>query len=163
AGTEGFSGGNALAYQWYAVAPNTSAWTVLANGGVFSGATSPTLVISDVSALDGYQFYSQVRENTATCYAASNAVMIEVGTATWNGSGTPAAPTVASKVILESDYDTSVHGSFEACSVTINSGQTLTIDSSDYVLIQYDLNVNGTLHISNSGSLVMVDDSGTVN
>ncbi|MFD0779607.1 PKD-like domain-containing protein [Flavobacterium myungsuense] len=77
--TEGFIGGNPLAYQWYALAPNTATWFALTNVGVYSGTTTSTLNISATTGLDGYQYYSQVRENTATCYSASNAVMIKVG------------------------------------------------------------------------------------
>ncbi|HEX8269891.1 MAG TPA: choice-of-anchor D domain-containing protein [Flavobacterium sp.] len=163
AGSEGFAGGNALAYQWYAVAPNTAAWTALSNGGIYSGVTTSTLNISDITGLNGYQFYSQIRENGASCYSASNAVMItESQTVTWNGSWSPSAPTLLSKVVINANYSTSVNGSFEACSVTVNSGKTLTINPLQYVAIQYDLNVNGNLVVQDSGSLVMIDNSGTV-
>ena len=82
--TEGFTNGLPLAYQWYALAPNSTSWTTLTNSGVYSGTTSTILTISSVTGLDGYQYYAQFRENTATCYTASNAVMIKAG-----GSGGP--------------------------------------------------------------------------
>ncbi len=161
-GTEGFSGGNPLAFQWFSVAPNATTWTALSNDAIYSGVTSATLNISDVSLLDGYQFYSQVRENDASCYSASNAVKIDVQTATWNGSWSPSLPMIGSKVVIAANYDTALHGSFEACSVLVNPGQTLIIGSDDYVEIQHDLMVNGNLLIEDSGSLVMIDDSGIV-
>ncbi|HEX8563782.1 MAG TPA: lamin tail domain-containing protein [Flavobacterium sp.] len=163
AGSEGFTGGNPLAYQWYVLAPSATNWIAIANGGVYSGATSSTLGISNVTGLEGYQYYSQVRENGVSCYSASNAVMLhEPTTVTWNGTWTPSAPTVNSKVVIAASYNTLTNGSFEACSVIVNPVQTLTISPDDYVLIQTHLAVNGNLVVADSGSLIMVDDYGVV-
>ncbi|NIC02895.1 choice-of-anchor D domain-containing protein [Flavobacterium sp. J49] len=166
AGTEGFSGGNALAYQWYAVAPNATTWTALTDGGLYSGTNTATLNIADVATLVGYQFYCQVRENSATCYAASNAVMITAGqSTTWNGSAwSNGAPTTGMAVVINGNYDTALHGSFEACSVTVNGGFTLNIQSGDYVSIVNDLTVNtaATFLVQDDASLVMVNDNGVV-
>ena len=167
AGTEGSAGGNSLAYQWYAVAPNSASWTAITDTGVYTGSTSATLNISDVSSLNGYQYYCQIRENSATCYSASNAVMITaIPSTTWQlgntwSNGTPSTSRVA---IINNNYDTSVSGSFEACSVTVNNGFTLDIKSGTYVSIINDLTVNsgGNLLVQNNGSLVMVNDSGVV-
>jgi hypothetical protein len=166
AGTEGFAGGNPLVYQWYSLAPGATTWTSLTNTGVYSGATSATLNISSIAGLDGYQFYSQIRENTATCYAASNAVQIsEALTVTWNGtSWSPNAPTSTSIAVINGNYNTAANGSFEACSVSVSGGSTLIISASNYVSIQNDLNVSasGTLQVLNQGSLVMIDNNGAV-
>jgi hypothetical protein len=167
AGTEGFAGGNSLAYQWYAVAPNSASWTAITDTGVYTGSTSATLNISDVSSLNGYQYYCQIRENSATCYSASNAVMITaIPSTTWQlgntwSNGTPSTSRVA---IINNNFDTSVSGSFEACSVTVNNGFTLDIKSGTYVSIINDLTVNsgGNLLVQNNGSLIMVNDSGVV-
>ncbi len=167
AGTEGSAGGNSLAYQWYVVAPNSASWTAITDTGVYTGSTSATLNISDVSSLIGYQYYCQIRENSATCYSASNAVMITaVLSTTWQAgntwsNGTPSTSRVA---IINNNYDTSISGSFEACSVTVNNGFTLDIKSGTYVSIINDLTVNsgGNLLVQNNGSLVMVNDSGVV-
>jgi hypothetical protein len=167
AGTEGSAGGNSLAYQWYAVAPNSASWTAITDTGVYTGSTSATLNISDVSSLNGYQYYCQIRENSATCYSASNAVMITaIPSTTWQlgntwSNGTPSTSRVA---IINNNYDTSVSGSFEACSVTVNNGFTLDIKSGTYVSIINDLTVNsgGNLLVQNNGSLIMVNDSGVV-
>jgi len=170
AGTEGFSGGNPLTYQWYAVAPNVATWTALTNAGLYTGTTTATLSISDISTLVGYQFYCQIRENTATCYAASNAVMINaISSTTWNGTAwsTGSPPDLNTAAIISGNYNmvspTSLP-SFEACSLTINSPATVTIDDSKYIAIQNDLTVNtgGTLIVRNNGSLVMIDDGGSV-
>lgn len=164
--TEGFPAGNPLAYQWYYAAPGDTTWTAVANGGVYSGATTATLNISSLAGLHEYQYYVQVRENTVTCYTASNAVQIAAPqTVTWNGSSwSPSAPIPTSLVVINGTYNTAAHGSFEACSVTVNGGGTLTIANGDYVSIQNNLTVNNTatLQVLNEGSLVMINDAGVV-
>ncbi|MEY2692581.1 MAG: hypothetical protein RIT03_971 [Bacteroidota bacterium] len=167
---EGYNGaGDAqeLAYQWYAVAPNATTWTALNNTGIYAGTTAATLLISDVSGIDGYQFYCQVRENSATCYTASSAVKVTATAAvTWNGSfWTPTAPTITSAAILAGNYNTTTHGNIDACSLTINSGVTAVLSSNHYINIQNDLTVqtNASLQIEDSGSLVMIENAGLVN
>ncbi len=155
-----------LAYQWYAVAPNTTTWTALTNTGIYAGTTSATILISDVSGIDGYQFYCQVRENSATCYTASNAVKVTATAAvTWNGSSwTPTFPTISTAAILAGNYNTTTHGNIDACSLTINSGVTATLTTNSYINIQNDLTVqaNANLQIQDSGSLVMIENAGLV-
>ncbi|MFM7859307.1 MAG: hypothetical protein ACKO96_47145, partial [Flammeovirgaceae bacterium] len=87
AGTQGFAGGNALAYQWYFAAPGSATWTAVTDGGIYSGATTASLSISAIAGVINYQYYCQIRENSATCYTASNAVKItDTGSTTWNGT-----------------------------------------------------------------------------
>ncbi|RZJ68549.1 MAG: choice-of-anchor D domain-containing protein [Flavobacterium sp.] len=166
AATEGFSGGLPLAYQWYVTNPGNANWSVVIDNATFSGATTATLNITNIAGLDGYQFYCQVRENGATCYTASNAVMIlGSGTVTWNGTAwTPSAPTVSTPAVIDGDYNTTTNGDFEACSLTVLGTRTLTVSANHYISIVNDLtvNANGTLNVLNNGSLVMVDDAGIV-
>lgn len=166
AGTEGFPDLIGLTYQWYAVAPNTATWTALTNSGVYSGATAATLNISNIAGLDGYQYYCQIRENTGTCYTATNAIKInEALTCTWNGTTwSPSAPTIGNIAVINGAYNTSVNGDIDACSLVVNSPATLTVSPNDYVNIQNDLTVNagGTLSVQDDGSLVMIDDAGAV-
>ncbi|WP_293875316.1 choice-of-anchor D domain-containing protein [Flavobacterium sp.] len=166
-GTEGFVGGNPLVYTWYAVQNGSNTWNLISDGGVYSGATTNALTISNIATLLNYQFYCQVRENTATCYIASNAVKITSSiSTTWQAGNTWSnlVPTLNTAVIINNDYDTAngFSPSFDACSLTINSGKTVTIRANDYVNIQNDLTVTGNLNIENNGSLVMIDDNGVV-
>lgn len=159
--TEGFVGGNALAYQWYAVAPNTTTWTALTNTGVYTGATSATLNISSLVGLDGYQYYCQVMENTASCYIATVAVKISTGATVWNGSTwSNGIPTLSKAATINGNYSTATNGSFSACNVTVNATFTLTISANTYVEIQNNVTNNGTLTIDNTGSLVQINDLG---
>ena len=170
-GTEGFTGSNPLVYTWYAVQNGSNTWNLISNGGIYSGATTNSLVISDIATVLNYQFYCQVRENTATCYVASNAIKITVSqSTTWQSAPvntwSNAVPTLNTAVIIDNDYDTAngFSPSFNACSLTINNGKTVTIRAATYANIQNDLTVNagGSLTVENNGSLVMVDDNGVV-
>lgn len=162
AGTEGFAGGNALTYQWFFAAPGSATWTAVADGGIYSGATTASLTISSIVGVIDYQYYCQIRENLATCYTASNAIKITDSSATtWNGATwSNGIPDVSKLAIINGNYDTTTHGDFECCSLLVNATFTLNIQADDYVLIQNDLTVNGALNVLNDGSLVQVNDLG---
>jgi hypothetical protein len=161
AGSEGVVGGLGLVYQWYENVPGNTGWTAVSNGGVYSGATSATLNISSTSGLNNYQYYCQIREDAATCYTATEAAIIKDGTTIWDGTtwsnGVPNSTMLA---IINGNYDTTLNGNIECCSLIVNTGFTLEIQDANYVEIQFDLTVNGTLNVLNNGSLVQVDDSG---
>jgi hypothetical protein len=64
-------------YQWERSCDNGATWSDVANGGVYSGATTTSLVISDVAGLDSCRF--RVRQYTATCNAVySNYAVVTV-------------------------------------------------------------------------------------
>lgn len=167
-GAESFIGSNPLAYQWYSLAPGAVNWVALANTGVYSGTDTPELTILNSAGLGGYQFYCQVRENTISCYQASEAVKIsEPNSTSWNGTWTNGIPDLSTSVVIESNYDTLTFGSFAACSVTVNSGVNLLINTNasninNYVTIRYDLTTLGTgdVTVNDDCSLVMIEDDG---
>ncbi len=161
AGSEGVAGGLSLAYQWYVNVPGNAGWTAVINGGVYSGATSATLNISSTSGLNNYQYYCQIREDSATCYTATEAAIVKDGTTIWNGTTwSNGVPTSTMYAVINGNYDTTTNGNIECCSLLVNSTFTLDIQDGTYVEIQYDLTVNGTLNVLNNGSLVQVDDTG---
>jgi hypothetical protein len=168
-GTEGYNGtspadSKELTYRWLFSAPNETGWNeITSDGGIYTGTTTATLNISNIATVLNYQYYCQIRENTNTCYAASNAIKItDGGTTTWNGAWTNGPPTIDKLVIINANYNTLTVGldSFSACSVVVNSGKTLTITENKYVKIQNDLTNNGTVTVKNNGSLVQVSDAG---
>ncbi len=84
-------------------------------------------------------------------------------TTTWNGSSwNNGAPDNTTSVVISGNYDTATNGDFDSCDCTINSGATVNVRANDYVLVQHDLTVNGTLEVRHEGSLVMVEDDGAV-
>ena len=168
AGTEGYNVAGLdtqeLGYQWFVSIPPATGWTALTNGAIYTGVTTATLNISNVSGLTNNQYYCQIQENTSTCYAASNAVKIIDGvTVTWNGTWIGGSPTFNKAVIIDADYDMNLPlPSFEACSVTVNTGRIVTITDGKYVSILNDLTVVGTgnVIVKDNGSLVQIYDSG---
>lgn len=169
-GDEGFVGSNPLAYQWFSVAPGASNWIALTDAGVYSGTNTPELTILNSAGLGGYQYYCQVRENTITCYQATEAVKIsEPNSTSWNGAWTNGAPDLTKAVVIETNYDTLTYGSFSACSVTVNNGINLLINTNvsninNTVTIRYDLVTlgTGTVTVNDDCSLVMIEDDGVV-
>ena len=85
------------------------------------------------------------------------------GDGIYNG-WTNGLPERSRSVTVTADYDTGLKGSFDACTITTASDRSINIRSGDYITIVNDLTVNarGVLNIEHQGSLVMVNDSGTV-
>ncbi|SDR79697.1 Lamin Tail Domain [Formosa sp. Hel1_31_208] len=166
AASEGFAGGNPLAYQWYFNAPGDSGWTPVTNGSTYSGATSTSLNLLDAVNLNGYQYYCEVRENTASCFTASNAVRLVVEFAVWDGFNWSLPPSSSRVAVIDGPYDTDqiINGeiSFEACQLIVNAGAILTIHANDFVSVINNVTVNGNIVINPYGSFVQINDSGIV-
>ena len=159
-GTEG-SDPAGLAYQWYVSAPGDNGWTLLINGATYNNVDKATLNILDTSILEGYQYYCQIREDDASCYTASDAVQLTLPTTKWDGTSWSSTPTIDKIAIIDGDYDTATSGSFEACSLIINSGNELNVRDYTYVKIQNNVIVDGSVIVQTHGAFVQVDDSGT--
>ncbi|MFD0862551.1 Ig-like domain-containing protein, partial [Sungkyunkwania multivorans] len=74
--------GNANAginYQWFIGDP-TSGGTAITNGGVYTGATTATLNISDVSGLDGTQYCVLISHDDNVCVNEVNCAILTVTT-----------------------------------------------------------------------------------
>ena len=157
-----------LEYQWYGVAPGATNWATLSDSGIYTGAGTKELTVSNTISVDGYQYYCQVREDDSDCYQATETVMITTtpNTSTWNGSvWSNGIPTSNTLVTLTSDYITSSNGNFSCCSLVLNVNVQLDIDGTDnYVSIENDLTVNdgAILNVENNTSLIMVYDYGDV-
>ncbi|MFN7015160.1 MAG: choice-of-anchor I domain-containing protein, partial [Bacteroidia bacterium] len=64
-GTEAVAGGAPLTYQWYYSAPGDIGWTMVSNGGVYSGATLATLTISDTLEVNDTVYFDLVINDDA--------------------------------------------------------------------------------------------------
>ena len=83
-------------------------------------------------------------------------------TTTWTSTGwSNSAPTIHDMAIIESDYNTSQSGSFEACTLVINSG-ILNIELGNYIKVRHSIENKGSIVIDHQGSLVQVENSATV-
>ncbi|WP_411765977.1 lamin tail domain-containing protein [Winogradskyella sp. A3E31] len=165
--SEGFSGGNGLAYQWYyfdSNDPTLPEWKPISDDATFSNSTTNVLTITNANALSDHQFYCEVREDDATCYSASDAIKFNIADVTWNGNWiwsdgiTPngTLPTAANVVTMTATYNTSTHGgSFSACSLIVNNG-TLFIDNGHYVEVinNVDINNSANITVETKGSFV---------
>ncbi|WP_420570774.1 lamin tail domain-containing protein [Kordia sp.] len=84
---------------------------------------------------------------------------------TWNGTvWSNGMPDRSRLVAVSANYDVGVSGDLVACSLTVNSGITVTIPAGTYIDVENDLTVNdtGIINVEHEGSLIMVDDAGIV-
>ncbi len=89
----------------------------------------------------------------------------EESATTWNGSSwSNGLPDRSRIVALSGDYNASTDGDLVACSLSVDTGITVTVPSGTFIDIQNDLVVSssGAFTIDHQGSLIMVDDAGTV-
>lgn len=160
--TEGFVGGNVLAYQWYFSAPGDTGWTAVVNNATYSGATSATLNILNTLTLDDYQYYCQVRENDALCYQASIATQLSIIRTTWTTGWDNGAPDTDKIAIIDGVYTTGINGSgngnINACQLIINTGEILSVSNSSFVRVVNNVINNGTLTIQTQGAFVQDGD-----
>lgn len=73
-------------------------------------------------------------------------------------NGTPDTNTQA---VISEDYTTST-ANLTVCDLVVRPGTTLTINAGEWVSVASNITVNGTLIIEHEGSLVQIDDLGTV-
>ncbi len=79
------------------------------------------------------------------------------------GSWVGGTPTIGNEVTITDNYTTaSDGGSIDACQVTIGAGATLRISQGDYLNVNGDITVNGTLIIEHQGVVVQADPNATV-
>jgi hypothetical protein len=166
-GTEGVPAGLGLTYQWYYLAPNATVFVAVPDNADFDNVSTSTLDILNGLPYADYQFYCQVRENTATCYTASNAVKLNVPRTIWyDNAGTlewsNGAPGISTVAVIDADYNTATNGSFSACQLLINASNLLTITDNFYVEVQNNLTVNGNIIVTSAGAFVQNNDSGIV-
>lgn len=170
--SEGFnknSDSKSLNYTWFYNEPGLEDWIeILPTNTNYIGQQTDSLTILDIEKLNGYQFYCQVMEDDETCFSSSDVIKLNVLRSLWNGSSWSEIPTADRIVVLNDNYNTGVGGSgqtyqssFDACKLVINEGSQLTIADGNYVEVESNITVNGSLVIEPTGSLVQIDNSAT--
>ncbi|PHS60583.1 MAG: hypothetical protein COB12_12970, partial [Flavobacterium sp.] len=87
------------------------------------------------------------------------------GSVTYNGSWSPASPSISTAVTINSNYSTLTNGgSIEACEIIVTNNSTFTVAAGDYLKVNGNITIDSgsTLIIEHEGSLVQVDDNATV-
>uniref|UniRef100_UPI0040492F8F M43 family zinc metalloprotease n=1 Tax=Flavobacterium sp. TaxID=239 RepID=UPI0040492F8F len=108
-------------------------------------------------------FQATFSSNLAGGYAIGPKSVINCGdvVSTWDGSiWSNGNPNNQIAIVINGDYDTSLHGSFECCSLVVNSGFNLDIQANDYISVVNDVTNNGIFSIFNNGSLIQENDLG---
>jgi hypothetical protein len=105
-------------------------------------------------------------------FGPSGAFVFCMGVAkSWNGSNwvPSGAPGLSNSVVINGNYNTATHGDINACSLTVGSGRTLTVTANNFLNINGNITVDGTLIVEHQGSVVQADgnalvtNSGTIN
>ncbi|MGR7812952.1 choice-of-anchor D domain-containing protein [Lacinutrix undariae] len=155
-----------LSYQWYYNDGVSTTWTAvtstLPTGYTILGEAGNNLLIegdtNSLSHLNSHQFYCEVTE-AGSCKVTSNAEKTNANATTWNGTvWSHGAPDINTVAVIDGNYNTTINGSFSACTLLINAGKTLTITSNEYTEIYFEVTNNGIFNIENNGSLVQIDD-----
>jgi hypothetical protein len=119
---------------------------------------------SNSATLDGQIFLRGNWSNNVneTSFEEGNSTVIFKGTATQIISAVaPEGTEVFGNVILDNDFTTATSNNIiSKGNLTVNPTRNLVVSSNDYVQIDNDLIVDGTLNILNNGSLIQVNDSG---
>jgi subtilisin-like proprotein convertase family protein len=113
--------GSLITYQWQVRTSPTAAWTNVTNGGIYSGATTNTLTLTNASAaVTGYQ-YRAVINGACTATDFSNVATITVTPLV--ADITPASATICLGTIQQlkiNNIDAAVPGSVVVNSATLN-------------------------------------------
>ena len=149
-GTAG-NANSGIQYQWYLGDPNAGG-TALSDAGVYSGTNTADLDISDVTGLDGNEYYAVLSHDQKVCLSATTSAQLTVtkgsiGDTVWydeNGNGI---------------IDGSESG-LEGATVTLDPGTPN--NASDDTTITTDINGNYTFDNLPAGNFTVTVDISTV-
>ncbi|WP_347923489.1 T9SS type A sorting domain-containing protein [Pontimicrobium sp. SW4] len=107
-----------------------------------------------IFGIDDFEFNGSV--NAIPCYGGT--------TYTWQAGNwdIPGTPTVNDPVIINDVYNTTTNGSFTACNLTVNAGNTLTVTNGNYIEVENDIIVDGTIIVNPQGAVVQNNNTATV-
>ena len=135
----------ASGYQWEVSTDGGTIFTPLTNTGVYTGATSASLSISDNTGLDSYQYRVVVEETNASCPTTSTSALLTATTIETPviGCGTSSLTsvefTLTNTLTGVTDYNVSY---------TINSGAPITDNNVSFPYTVSSLNGNDQVDIT---------------
>ncbi|WP_405294204.1 T9SS type A sorting domain-containing protein [Algibacter sp. Ld11] len=117
--------------------------------------SDPALILSEVSNNANWNL-SNSRITFSSCTFSCSPCG---STVTWNGTWSGTAD-LTTEVVINADYNTSIEGSFQACSLIVSSGNTLTIGDATFVEVENDLTVEATasIYVASQGAFVQNED-----
>lgn len=131
--------GTALTYQWQERLNATSPWTIISNGGLYSGATTPTLTLTDLTSNYNGRQYQVAVGGPCTPIVLSSVATLTVG------------PLVAS---VNPTSATICNGTIQQLSLTATAPPTtVTFSSGPLTLAIPDLTENGVNHTINVNTI----------
>ncbi len=130
--------GTQLSYQWQVRPDASSLWTIISNGGVYSGQGTPTLTLTDLlSTMNGYQYQVAIT-GPCTPTVLSSVATLTVGPLV--ATVTPASATICNGTIQQLTITTTAPPTtYIASSGNIN----LAIPDNDETGITTSVNVSG--------------------
>ena len=159
---EGYVAGNNLSYEWYYNIPGNTGWTLVVDDVIYNNSNTNELTITNTQNLEGYQYYCLVKENDNNCSIASNAVKLLVDVTVWDGANwIGGLPNISKAAVINGDYNTSVNGSFSACSLVLNSAKKLTVTNSTFVEVYNNTIINGELVVETQAAFIQNNDIAT--
>ncbi|MET2986041.1 hypothetical protein [Aureibaculum conchae] len=153
--------------------PNSATWTVINSTNATNNWTKKTILGLIPASTNVYIAFRYVGSSfnffvpfTDREWYIDDIEILELPcsyTTTWNGSSwNNGAPNANTSAIINGNYNTNTHGSFESCSLTVNSGRTVNIRPNTHIIVNNDLTINGTMQVRNRGSLLMRDDDAEI-
>lgn len=81
-------------------------------------------------------------------------------TVTWDGINWSDLPTINKKAIIGADYDTKIHGSFQACALTISNKAVLSVEAENTVTVQNEIltREGSSIIVRNEANLIQIND-----
>ncbi|NND64250.1 MAG: T9SS type A sorting domain-containing protein [Flavobacteriaceae bacterium] len=110
-----------------------------------------------------FETTDSVSSNTVSCSFDVNVLGNSVTTYA-GGTWSSGAPTSTAVAIFSDDYNTSGPGnsSIDACECEVDAARTVTVAAGDYLNVQQDITVNGSLIVEHTGNVVQTDDNAVV-
>lgn len=148
---------------------NFDQWTDEAFGTTHSNleidVTGSTLTLGNVIGTSQNTTYKvdYFYQGDASCAPIASVCPDCTDSTTWDGlAWSNGVPTLADDTaIINGDYNTTTHGSFSCCELTVNAGFELEVTDGNYVEVENNTDVAGELIVSTKGNFVQNSETST--
>jgi len=129
--------------EWHLISYND-------NVSIVSASALETVV--EFTTVDGKSYEILLKQGAQPCTGLTSVFK--------DGSWSNGVPNATQRAVIQTDYDTSVDGDIIACSCEIEAEANLIVTPTNYIDVQYDLIIEGTLEVRHEGSIVQRDANG---